>query len=699
MKFLLKTFLSLVLIFNVSVVTNGRDNLSSYFQLIPLPQKIELISASEGISFLTLKAICLQGYALRPVMYGPLKPLSINNKSGKGILTLNISTGNNLPDSDEGYVLEIKDGQVTISARAQAGLFYGCQTLLQLLEDSRDQQVEIPACRITDYPKIAYRGIHLDLRHHVNSIGYYYKMIDRLAHIKVNAVIIEFQDRLRYRKVSIVGAIDAIPIEQFAALSDYARERNIDVSPLVQGLGHAEHILKHKEYKHLREDPTSDWAFSPLNPETYDLQFSLYKDAIAATPGGKYLHVGGDEVVGLGASALSKQSGMNPFELQMYWLNKVSTFVKQHNRIPIFWDDMVFKATGLYQTTWNPKMSEQDIKTIWYNNKYKLDGNVELFPENVVYMRWNYSDPQVLGTSLAIDWYNSNNLSVMPATASQTIWPLLPRNHSNFQPIKDFCKIAVDKKLNGILCTEWDNCSIHFDETFWRGRYFFSMFSWNYKDITFNQAKIMFRHRFYGPQLSDSSFEFQDIMEQSLDFWEEALVEKGGRITYPGAHKKYISTSFDLIDLPDPLNIGTWSEKYKKKINDAKEAIKQYDIIKSRLENSIKASNRNRYSLSLLNEINEVQIYPAKLLLLLNKYDQATLGNKKIVIRQIQECINDFVETRKDFEKVFSVERIMIDPCDNCHIDHAPNKIVNTDWIYLFEIAMNNKISEWIKTK
>lgn len=685
MKLLLRTLLIMVLLYSTD--TYATDNLPHYFKLMPSPQKIELTPASEGLTYSSLRTIYLQGSALRPVLYESLKSLPLASKSGKGILTLNISAGNKLPQSSEGYVMEIKDGQVIINARAQAGLFYGCQTLLQLLEDARDQQVEIPACRITDYPDIAYRAIHLDLKHHVDAMGYYYKMMDRLARIKVNAVIVEFEDKLRYLKASVVGSSDAISVEQFAAISRYARERNIEISPLVQGLGHASFILKHEQYKKLREDSTSDWAFSPLDPGTYDLQFSLYEDAIAATPGGKYLHIGGDEVGNLGMSALSKKSGMKPFELQMYWLNKVSTFAKQHNRIPVFWDDMVFKLAGLYQTTHNPKMSDQEVKKIWQEDKNKLDENIHLFPQNCVYMRWNYNYPEILGNLKAIDWYKSNHLSVMAATAAQGMWPMIPRNHSNFQPIKDFCKITADKKLDGILCTEWDDCSPHF-ETFWRGLYFFSLFSWNYKDIPLDQAEAMYRHRFYGSALSNSSFEFQDLMEQSLNFWEKALIEKGQR-----AH---VSPSIDLIDLPDPTKIGRWSAKYQTKIVGAKEAMEQYKIIKDKIEKSIRASNRNRYSLSLMNQINELQIYPAKLLLLLNAYDQSTFEKKKEQIIQIHKYVNYFADIRKNFERVFSETRILSNP-DDYQLDsnyhrHSANATVNSDWMYLFELAMNQEI-------
>lgn len=188
------------------------------------------------------------------------------------------------------------------------------------------------------------------MKQHIDAVGYYYDVIDRLAQVKINAVIVEFEDKLRYRKAPLVGAGDAISVEEFGMLSRYAKERNIEISPLVQGLGHASFILKHDAFKKLRDDLASDWSFDPTNPETFALQFS--EDAIAATPYGKYLHVGGDEVGNLGMSEGAKKSGLTTMQLQMMWLNKVCEFATKHNRIPIFWDDMVFKLSDLYQTTW-----------------------------------------------------------------------------------------------------------------------------------------------------------------------------------------------------------------------------------------------------------------------------------------------------------------------------------------------------------
>lgn len=690
MKFLLIAISGFLLTVSINAFAQEKAvDFAKEYGLIPAPQKVEKLSG-DGINYITLLSIHLQETEKRPVLYGVLKSLPLSESSGKGVLTLNLSNSANLPESPEGYVLEINNNQVTINARSEAGLFYGCQTLLQLMTDSRDRRVDIPACKITDYPDIAYRATHLDLKHHLDHINYYFEMIDRLARIKVNAVIIEFEDKLRYLNTPVIGADNAISKEQFTALSRYAHERNIEISPLVQGLGHASYILKHEEYRHLREDATSDWAFSPLDSGTYKLLFSLYKEAMEVTPYGKYLHIGGDEVGSLGQSALSKKSGMDPLELQMYWLNKVSEFAQQHGRIPIFWDDMVFKLAGVYETTYKEDIPEEKVIALWEANKKKLDENIQLFPKNCVYMRWNYDAPQLLGNINAIDWFNAHHLDVMPATAAQTVWTMMPRSHSNFEQIKNFCRITVNKNLKGILCTVWDDSSPHF-ETVWRSLHFFALFSWNYEDISLEDAEAMFRHRFYGPELSDPSYEFQDLLEQNLFFWETALIEKGRR--------RKTTKNIDLIALPNSENPGEWSNTYQQKIEGAHHAVEQYKITREKIHEAIKKSHRNRFSLRLMNQINNLQIYPAELILLLAAYDQAATNEKKDNLNQILKYVNTFDSIRNQFEEVFSETRFLKKPdnyqLDQNHHQHWANNTLNSDWMYLFELKMNEEILKW----
>ncbi|MCE5347675.1 MAG: beta-N-acetylhexosaminidase [Bacteroidales bacterium] len=711
----MKTFSSLFIFclffINLSASPIKSEDFNRYFKLLPKPQKIEFPDG-KPVSANDLRFLFLTGLTKRPVLDQPLGNLPVAESPGKGVITLALSQKENLPSSKEGYILIVKDNQVTITSRGEAGLYYGCQTLLQLIEDSHDQLIDIPPCIITDYPGVPYRGIHLDIRFHLNPEIYYYQLIDRLAKIKINAIIVEFEDKLRYNKAPVVGAANAISIDEFAAISRYAHDRNIDISPLVQGLGHAGHILKHEQYKYLRDDPGSEWAFDALKPETYDLQFALYEDAMKATPYGKYLHVGGDEVYNLGQSELAKKSGMKPVELQLYWLNKVSEFVKKQGRIPICWDDMFFNLSGLFGTMRNNAagMSDEQIEKIWKENQHKMDNYVEKFPEECIYMRWTYWNTKVLGNLKAIDWLISQNLRVMGATAAQDMSPLLPRNNSIFKPIKDFCEIATEKKLDGILCTMWDDSAYSF-ETFWRGIFNFASMSWNYEDIKSDDFNAIFRHRFYAPELSDPSCEFQNMLELALWFWDGALInnstyykhlskddvynpsgDRGDRRIYP----EYI----DLIELPDPDKPGEWSDRYKDKISLAGKEVSRYETIKNRIANASKLARRNHYSLALMNQINEFQIYSSNIILLLEKYDKSTsTAGRQSMKTEIQNYVSSFSKIRCTLENVISETRFLKDPDGYIRSKTADlaNGGKDNDWMFVYETVMNEKVKNWLE--
>lgn len=314
-------------------------------------------------------------------------------------------------------------------------------------------------------------------------------------------------------------------------------------------------------------------------------------------------------------------------------------------------------------------------------------------------MRWNYDNPDISGNLKAIDWFKAHDLKVMAATAVQTSWAMLPRNNSNFKPIKDYCGIASVKKMEGILCTAWDDSSPHF-ETYWRGIYDFAMLSWNYQDIKARAAHAIFRHRFYGPGLSDVSFEFEDLLEQALEFWDTVLIEKessaGNESNYPG--------KFELISLPDPGKAGAWSEKYRDKITRAAKEVLRYGLINGKIQKATKVATRNQYSLALLNQINELQVYPSRLLLLLQKYDKITgEADKKAAQRDIRKYVNHFGDTRKAYEEIFSKTRILKNPDgyipnqDNPDHSHLANSTVNNDWMYADELAMNSKLQSWLE--
>ncbi len=163
----------IVLVMALSGCTENISNeLPAPFKVIPHPRNVEIFKG-DGLEFCGLSGIELKGIEKRPPMGEILSQLPENNPSGKGALALILeSTLPNMHDP-EGYILTITKGSAEIKAIGESGIFYGCQTLEQLLEDARDYDVSIPSCIITDYPAIAYRSVHFDVKHHLDHMNYY----------------------------------------------------------------------------------------------------------------------------------------------------------------------------------------------------------------------------------------------------------------------------------------------------------------------------------------------------------------------------------------------------------------------------------------------------------------------------------------------------------------------------------------------
>ena len=661
--------------------------LDKVFQLLPQPQSVEVYDG-KGISYADVKCVISSSGTSIPVL-GPLLD-ELPRCERKGVKVLLSLSEQNLPDSPEGYELVVEPEQILIRARTDAGLFYGCQTLEQLLEDSRDFGQVIPPMKIVDYPAVAYRAVHWDTKHHLDRMEYYYRMVDRLARYKINAVIWEVEDKLRYTRRPEVAAPNAISKQEMQALCRYAKERNVEISPLVQGLGHAGFILK--RHWELRENPASDWEFCPSDPRTYEVQFDLYLDALEAMPYGRYLHVGGDEITAIGIDERCKATGKSAFELQMIWLKKVCQFATEHGRTPIFWDDMPLKYAGLWELVLSDK-SEEEVVKAW--NTDKLDAAIDLFPKECIYMRWLYGDATQPAHQRLLKWYHDKGLKVMAATAASAgDSPFLPRQNTRSTYVKGFSQLVAENQLEGILATAWDDGSPHL-ETVWRGFIAQGEFGWNPTARDIDAFKKAHAQREYGFSPEENRMQFLDELEKAIFFFDGALVTSGRRNPAWGV------TTFTLLNVPDKQNPGVWSQTYKEKIAQAKVEAARYEQIKKGIREAKENALRNRYALQVYEVTNDLQNYPVRLILALNAYDTAKdeAGRSK-ALEEITHVCDELDTVRSGLEKVYSETRFMEQPegyiADLNHHNHLASKTNNSDWWFLYEIPMVEKVRNWL---
>lgn len=594
-----------------------------------------------------------------------------------------------LEDTYEGYVLEITDRKVEIKSSTDAGLWYGLMTLGQLLEDANDQDVPLPLCTISDEPALAYRAVHLDVKHHLEKKEYYYELMDRFAAQKINAVIVEIEDKLKYELQPKVGSSDGFTIAEWKEISDYAMARNIRISPLVQGLGHASFILKHKEYEPLRDDPKSDWAFNPLNEETYKVQFDLYEDALRAFPYANYLHVGGDEVHTTG-----RNSGKSPLELQLIWLNRVSEYASQKGLTPIFWDDMPLQNAGVYRSIYNSKLTAVQVDSIWAVNEPNLNKYIDMFPKNCVYMRWNYDMPESPGNIRAIKWFSDNGFNVMGATAGQTRWNLMPQDQSNTNNIRDFALISIRNKADGLLLTLWDDDSPHF-ELYQRGISIFAEYTWAGEKRSSDELHQAYRQRAYGPALASAEYEFINSLEGPVADWKNLLLD----IKKDRNRLRKLENPIDqaVIPFPNLDSAGAWSQKYQDKITKAEASRLQVDEVLRQIQSAKKSALRNTYQLEVYEQVAQVVQFSNRAILTLAEYDEPSGEKRTQAQAKLAGMEEEWASIQSKVEEVYGKTRQLNKPVDyildqDHHVHLANQALKFSDWQFYVEGLFLEKV-------
>lgn len=657
---------------------------SGDFKILPLPQEFEITGVSD-LSDSSLKNAYSADGAKMPIVSKVLGELVSAQNEAEAQITYAIDNTLNL--GEDGYLLNISENQIEIKAKDDAGLFYAFKTLEQMVLDAKEQKVNLPICTIKDYPMLSYRAVHLDMKHHTEKLDYYYSLIDKLASYKVNAIIAELEDKLQFPSQPKVASADALSTEEWQALSKYALDRHIKISPLIQGLGHASFILKHDEYKHLRDDPESDWAFNPLNPETYSLQFDLYRDALTALPNGKFLHVGGDEVHTTG-----RNSGKTSLELQLIWLNKVCKFAEENNRIPIFWDDMPLKDSGVYESMFDSDLSQKEVDKVWHENEHKLSAFLDQLPKNCIYMRWNYSNSDAIGNSKAMKWFLEHDLQVMGATAGQTRWVLMPQQESNMHNIRSFVNASIDNDLNRILLTLWDDDSPHF-ELYMRGILAFAEYSWAGDKRTIEEIKTTHRQREFSHELSFPKYAFIDDLEIQVATWKNLLL-KGNKRNY--LKKMETPLKEGVISLPDLKNKGAWTSENEERLNKAEEIMISYEQVADQIDEMKSMTLRNLYTLEVYEQVNELTAFPAKVLLAFKELDNS--NNVEGSLSKVKKLEEDFDKIRNELEAVYSKTRNLNKPADYIldqdHHVHLANQSINFDWQFYAEMLLLEKIKK-----
>ena len=280
--------------------------------------------------------------------------------------------------SEEAYRLEIAPRGIAVSARTAAGAFYAVQTLLQLTDDGRAEEI---ACRtIEDAPRFAYRGFMIDVSRHFRSVEFVKRQIDAMALFKLNRLHMHLTDGAGWRI-----EIDRYPrLTEFAAwrpyenwqswwegdrsyceaddprarggfytkeeireIVEYARLRHIEVIPEIEMPGHSEEVTAAYPELGCHGEPYRDGDLCPGNERTFEFLENVLLEVMELFPS-EYIHIGGDEA---GKSAWRdcakcrermRSEGLKDVdELQSYLIHRIERFLNAHGRRLLGWDEIL----------------------------------------------------------------------------------------------------------------------------------------------------------------------------------------------------------------------------------------------------------------------------------------------------------------------------------------------------------------------
>lgn len=316
--------------------------------LIPLPASVEWSDGTVAIAADT--TIEARGEAAPTAAYLAQALGLKQGKGGTSHIRLSLVSSTRMP-SPEAYRLRAWGDQVLVEASDPRGLFYGAQTLRQLVTGDPAKR-SVPDVDIEDAPRFRWRGLLIDLGRHFFGKPTLFKFIDEMAAYKLNVLHLHLTDdpgwrfevpgypRLTQGEVAKDGTREYFTADDLHEIVAYAATRHIMVVPEIEMPSHAGSVAS--AYPGLFNGGS---ALDPANPETYTFLGAVFGEVARLFPA-PYIHFGGDEVGDEAwkgvkdVDALKAQLGIKSTpEVEAYFVRKVVSMIESAGKRPMAWDE------------------------------------------------------------------------------------------------------------------------------------------------------------------------------------------------------------------------------------------------------------------------------------------------------------------------------------------------------------------------
>jgi len=393
---------------------------------------------------------------------------------------------------DEGYAIVSDSRGLVVIAPSAAGIFYGAQTVKQLVRGS-GPTARLQRATIKDWPAMRYRGFHDDLsRGPVPTLDFQKKQMRTLAAYKVNVYSPYFEHTLLYPSNPIIAPPGgAMTLDQVRELVAYAARYHIDVIPEQEAFGHLHHVLKYELYSPLAETPHGH-VLAPGQPGALPLIRQFFSSIDSLFPS-RFIHIGADETFELGRGQTAdrvRTEGIGTVYLE--FLKQIEAVLRPTGKRFLFWGDVAMNHPDL-------------VKTL---------------PKSLVPVAWTYG----VDTSYArfILPFRNAGMETWVAPGVSSWNRVYPDNAIALVNIQRFVRDGQRLGATGLLNTSWDDDGEALFNQVWYGVLFGAAAGWQQGESSIDQFAASFGQIFH-----DDTTGYIDQAQRKLSA-AHALLSKAG---------------------------------------------------------------------------------------------------------------------------------------------------------------------------
>ncbi len=525
--------------------------------------------------------------------------------SGSRVITLAIQPGSVAigPTMDtnrevlakQAYRLRLAGDAVRLTANARAGLFYGVETLVQLVKQAKGS-LWLPSADVVDWPDLELRNIYWDDNHHLERMAVLKQAVRQAAFYKINGFVLKLNGHFEYRHAPAVVEPYALSPEQLQELTDYGLKYHVQLIPYLDAPAHVAFILKHPEYARLREFPDCNYEMSTTNPDTYKLLEGMYQDLLNANRGVNYFFLSTDEpyYVGLAdndqchSAELAKKLG-SVGKVEARFLDRTAGYLHARGRTVLFWGEYPLKPSDIPSLP--SYLVNGEAGAPEFNRAFKAHGIRQMI----------YTSTE--GMEPLFPNYDR-------AAAAQLFHPIQPADRLNemYQRIS-FDSSRRDATLMGVVIAGWADEGLH-PETFWLGYATGPAWGWHPASLPPAEARRCFYRLFYGEGTVAMNRVYR-LMSTQAEFWDSSWDTAPSTARKPifgysyGIFKPRHPAQDQTLPLP-PVPQGNslrlafdWAKANARRVRLAADALPANDELLGLLRQNLKSAQFQHYNLEV----------------------------------------------------------------------------------------------------